>query len=95
MNASDNEYYAQFMHQRSGSLGVYYSENPWGPWTQFFYDEEWVVDHPDNRTYQPKLSPKWISEDGTEMVLIWSDQMYNWNTNYRWNQLKFKIELNQ
>ncbi len=43
----------------------------------FHYEDYWIVDNEKNRTYQPKLSPKWISEDGTQMVLIWSDAMKN------------------
>ena len=40
---------------------------------------------------------KWISSDGREMVLIWSDAMSNaagksHTVNYRWNQMKITIE---
>lgn len=54
-----------------GSLGFWYSANPFGPWEKFYYTGHWIVDDLNNRTYQPKLSPKWIGEDGTEMTLIW------------------------
>jgi len=48
------------------------------------------------RTYQPKLSPKWISDDGIEMTLIWSDAMKNeegksHTVNYLWNQMKISL----
>jgi hypothetical protein len=39
------------------------------------------------RMYQPKLSPKWISEDGSVMTLIWSD-----NNDYRWHEMQFVIK---
>ena len=91
-----SDFYSPWMHSKTGSLGFYYAEKPWGPWTEFSYDPYWTVDGTGNRTYQPKLSPKWISEDGTEMVLIWSDAMSNaagksHTVNYRWNQMKIKI----
>ena len=55
------------------------------------------VDDPKNRTYQPKLSPKWISEDGKKMVLIWSDAMKNkegcsHTVNYKWNHMEITIQ---
>lgn len=97
MTASAEDYYHRWMHSRSGSLGLWWARRPWGPWTQFYYNDEWTVDSPDNRTYQPKLSPKWISADGQQMVLIWSDAMKNaegrsHTVNYRWNQMAITIE---
>lgn len=82
----------------SGSLGFWYSKTPFGPWEQIYYTDHFTVDDPKNRLYQPKLSPKWISEDGEEMVLIWSDAMANeqglsHSVNYRWNQMKINLEI--
>lgn len=70
------------------SLGFWYAEHPWGPWTRFYYTEYFYADDPENRTYGFKLSPKWISEDGRTMYLIWSDARDNHETNYNWNQMK-------
>ena len=100
MTASDKDYYDSWMHTRTGSLGFWYSENPYGPWHQFYYTDYWTVDNPMNRTYQPKLSPKWISENGKEMVLIWSDAMKDSSgkshtVNYRWNQMRITIQTGQ
>ena len=97
LTASGEDYYHRWMHTRSGSLGLWWAVRPWGPWTQFYYSDEWTVDSPDNRTYQPKLSPKWISADGRQMVLIWSDAMKNaagrsHTVNYRWNQMAITVE---
>lgn len=94
------DYYASWMHTETGSLGFWYAEKPYGPWNQFYYTEYWTVDDEKNRTYQPKLSPKWISEDGTNMVLIWSDAMKNeegrsHTVNYRWNQMEISLELKE
>ena len=100
MTDSDEEYYLHWMHTKTGSLGFWYSENPYGPWKQFFYTDYWVADDSANLTYQPTLSPKWISDDGKEMVLIWSDAMKNesgqsHSTNYKWNQMTIRIECSQ
>lgn len=97
MTSSDEDYYDSWMHTRTGSLGFWYSENPWGPWHRFYYTDYWQADEQTNLTYQPKLSPKWISEDGRDMVLIWSDAMKNsegksHTVNYKWNQMKITIQ---
>jgi hypothetical protein len=86
------------MHSETGSLGFWYAAEPWGPWHEFYYADYWIVDSPANRTYQPKLSPKWISEDGKDMVLIWSDAMKDeqgrsHTINYKWNQMRLTLEL--
>ncbi|MBT3604714.1 MAG: DUF4185 domain-containing protein [Candidatus Latescibacteria bacterium] len=95
---SDEDYFHKWMHTKTGSLGFWYAENPCGPWHAFFYTDYWTVDDPTNLIYQPKLSPKWISEDGREMVLIWSDAMKNaegksHRTNYSWNQMKVTLKM--
>ncbi len=100
MTSSDEDYYHGWMHTRTGSLGLWYAEAPWGPWRQFFYTDYWAVDDAENRTYQPKLSPKWISEGGRRMVLIWSDAMKNaegksHSTNYLWNQMEIELTLGE
>ena len=97
MTDSDKDYYDAWMHTETGSLGFWYAEKPYGPWRQFYYRDYWTVDDPKNRTYQPKLSPKWISADGKEMVLIWSDAMKNeagrsHTVNYKWNHMKISIQ---
>jgi hypothetical protein len=84
------EFYNGWMHDKSGSLGFYWAQNPWGPWHEFFYDPYWIADSEANRTYQPKLSPKWMSDNGREMVLVWSDQQAE-QANYRWNQMHITL----
>jgi len=96
MTGTDEDYFDKWMHEKTGSLGFYCAEQPWGPWTQVWYCEHWTADDPANLTYQPKLSPKWISADGEEMVLIWSDAMRDADgrshtTNYTWNQMKIRL----
>lgn len=98
MTDSDEDYYHAWMHTETGSLGFWYAEQPYGPWHQIHYTDYWWADSPENRTYQPKLSPKWISESGREMTLIWSDAMKDETgkshaTNYKWNQMRITIEV--
>jgi len=87
-----------WMHGRTGSLGFWWSRDPWGPWTRFHYTADWYADDPGNRCYQPKLSPKWIGPDGTDLVLIFSDAMSDergksHTVNYRWNQQRIRLVL--
>jgi hypothetical protein len=75
------------------SLGLWYAENPWGPWEQFYYSDYFYAGHSSNRTYGFKLSPKWISDDGTRMTMIWSDARDKHGINYKWNQMPLEIIL--
>ena len=98
MSDSDEDYFDRWMHTKTGSLGFWYSEHPAGPWHQFFYSDYWTADNPGNLTYQPELSPKWISASGKELVLVWSDAMknsdgYAHQINYMWNQMTITLEL--
>ena len=98
MSSARVNHYDRWMHTETGSLGLWYAEAPYGPWRRFIYRERWTVDDPANRTYQPKLSPKWISEDGRRMVLIWSDAMKDeegrsHTVNYHWNQMEISIDV--
>lgn len=95
MTDSQEDYYDSWMHSKTGSLGFWYSKNPYGPWHQFYYTDYWITDE-NNLNYQPKLSPKWISDDGTKMTLIWSDAKRNkkgesHELNYMWNQMEITI----
>ncbi len=83
---------AKWPHIESGSLMLLYSENPWGPWTQFYYNINWQVGE-DNRTYLPQLSPKWISEDGKSMYIIFSDMFRDPIDYYIMNMIKVNIVM--
>jgi len=98
LSNSGTDYYDRWMHTKTGSLGLWYSESPYGPWQQFYYNDYWTVDDAANLTYQPKLSPKWMSDDGRKMTLIWSDAMRNAKgnshaVNYKWNQMEIDIVI--
>ena len=74
------------------SLGFWYSETPYGRWKNFYYTDYFYAGSDDNRTYGFKLSPKWMSEDGKKMTLIWSDAALDPTPdNYKWNQMEIEI----
>ncbi|MEA3479333.1 MAG: hypothetical protein U9R60_14185 [Bacteroidota bacterium] len=82
----------KYMHYESGGLMFLWAKNPWGPWKQFYWNENWVADDPENRLYLPQLSPKWISEDGRSMYLIFSDAGRDYTDHYKWNMQRFSIQ---
>ena len=75
------------------SIGFWYSEIPFGPWNHFYYQEDFYIDRKENRTHGFKLNPKWKSEDGKKIVLIWSDASDSHTTNYKWNQMEIELIL--
>jgi hypothetical protein len=76
--------------RHSATVGMWHARNPWGPWTQFYYQTEWKSpDDPPaewgfsgaaSRTYQFKFNPKWIYDNGRTMYLIWSDAGGRWDS---------------
>ncbi len=80
-----------YMHYETAGLMMLYSETPWGPWHQFYWDESWDVGNPENRAYLPQLSPKWISDDGKSMYMVFSDCTQGYTIHYKWNMQKFSL----
>jgi hypothetical protein len=80
-------------HEKSGSLMLLYAEKPWGPWKQFYWKENWQVGEDINRLYLPQLAPKWISEDGKTMQLVFSDAANSHTTYYKWNMQEVRIKM--
>jgi len=78
-----------YMHYETAGLMMLYAEHPWGPWHQFYWNESWDVGNPENRAYLPQLSPKWISEDGKSMYMVFSDCTKSYTIHYKWNMQKF------
>lgn len=55
-------------------LGLYYANNPWGPWVQFHEETAWTPANDANAiAYEPKIAPKWIAPDGRSFWMVWSD----------------------
>jgi hypothetical protein len=62
-----------------GNLGIFDAPEPWGPWTTVAYYRNWG----DTRTtFFWNFSNKWLSEDSTSLVLVFTgtDDNDAWNT---------------
>jgi hypothetical protein len=82
-------------NRRDNYMALYYSEKPWGPWTKFHEDTAWVADDHENDMYQAALNPKWISSDGSEMYMMWSDRSNNYGRDkYTYTHQKIALQLN-
>lgn len=51
-----------------GGLGIFESDNPWGPWKTIFYTRQWDVGPGETVS----IPPKWISENGRTCYLLFS-----------------------
>ena len=51
-----------------GGFGVYDAPEPWGPWTTLYFAGEWDMGPGETQSFPPK----WMSEDGREMHLVFS-----------------------
>ncbi|MDO7835535.1 hypothetical protein Q4610_10825 [Sphingobium sp. HBC34] len=55
-------------------LGVWVSDQPWGPWRQVHEDKAWTPGGDmDARAYAPQIAPGWISRDGRSVWIVWAD----------------------
>jgi hypothetical protein len=57
------------------ALHVYGAPAPWGPWEAIYENEEFSELWPDDRSASPfhaQFPAKWISQDGTELFLVFS-----------------------
>lgn len=55
-----------------GGLGIFVSENPWGPWETVYYTREWDMGPGETAS----IPTKWISEDGLTFYLVFSGEDY-------------------
>jgi hypothetical protein len=78
---------------KSPILRMYWSDSPAGPWTEFYRDDNWRADSPENIPYQPKFIPKFTSADGKTMYMNYSDCSNRWKRHYVWNQQRFTLKL--
>jgi hypothetical protein len=62
-------------------LGFWISPAPWGPFRQIHEEQAWTPGNdPNARAFMPQIAPKWISEDGRSLWLVWSDYQYQGST---------------
>jgi len=51
-----------------GGLGIFESENPWGPWSTVYYTNDWDIGPGETGS----IPTKWISEDGRSCYYLFS-----------------------
>lgn len=55
-------------------LGLWVSDQPWGPWRQIHEDSAWTPGgDPEARAYAPQIAPGWLAADGKSFWLAWAD----------------------
>lgn len=60
--------------ERPSYLGFWVAKQPWGPWLQIHEETSWTpLGDSLARSYQPQMSPKWISGDGKSLWLVFTD----------------------
>jgi hypothetical protein len=60
-------------------LGIWTAPEPWGPWEQVHEETAWTPEgDPESLAYAPQIAPKWISEDGRSLWLVWGDAKGVW-----------------
>lgn len=83
-NRGLNRYILTTEHSESlkGNLGIFEASQPWGPWYTVFYKKWFGAGHIQPTTFFWNFSNKWLGENGTEFVLIFSgiDENDSWNT---------------
>jgi len=52
----------------AGGLAVFDAPEPWGPWTNVFFTDQWDVGPGDSASFPSK----WLSEDGRTLNLVFS-----------------------
>jgi CubicO group peptidase (beta-lactamase class C family) len=56
----------------TGGLGIFESDNPWGPWETLYYTREWDIGPGESSS----IPTKWMSRDGKTGYLLFSGDDY-------------------
>jgi len=65
-------YLLTFFHKGPGQLGIFDSENPWGPWTTVTYEEHWGGMDREGGGLTCSFPAKWMSADGKTLWCVFS-----------------------
>ncbi len=65
-----------------GNIGIFEASEPWGPWKTISYESGFGTGHVAQKSFYWNISPKWLSSDGKDFVLIFTgiDELDSWNT---------------
>lgn len=55
-----------------GGLGIFESQNPWGPWKTVYYTRDWDIGPGESSS----IPTKWMSDDGTTCYIVFSGDDY-------------------
>ena len=55
-------------------MRMYWTEHSWGPWNKFPEDMKLRRNGEKFSMYHPQLAPKWISDKGREMWLVYTSR---------------------
>ena len=73
-------------------LQLYESENPWGPWSIFYNNEQWGGDK--HTCYLLQMPAAWISDNGLEGTILFAgDYINRTGEYYGFMTQEFEIEL--
>jgi Concanavalin A-like lectin/glucanases superfamily/Domain of unknown function (DUF4185) len=67
----------------SGDMAIFDAPQPWGPWTTVTHQEGWPAGGElVRKSYYWNFSPKWLSADGKDFVLVFTgrDTLDAWNS---------------
>lgn len=88
---------------RSYALGLYYSDHPYGPWNEFYWNFNFRPGGRRYSIYHPQLSSKWIEDGGRTMYMVFTSRSSFGTegnpeeyvdikqTDYAWNDMKLTI----
>jgi hypothetical protein len=61
------------LRSEGGMIGIYDAPDPWGPWSRVLLDSPWSLGIADGtKTVFYNLSPKWLSSDGRDFVMVFT-----------------------
>jgi hypothetical protein len=66
-----------------GGFAIYDAPEPWGPWTNVYYTDEWDIGPGETASFPPK----WMSADGKTCYLVFSG-----NDNFSVRKVIFEIK---
>ena len=72
-HAATKRYLLGVSYGHNGGWGIFDAPRLWGPWSVAFHTEYWGL----GETHGYRFSPKWISEDGHDMTLVFSGLIFD------------------
>ncbi|MDR6550076.1 serine hydrolase [Paenibacillus qinlingensis] len=71
-HAATQRYWLVSACNHEGGWGIFDSPTPYGPWSTVYFTEYWGL----GKTHAYRFPTKWISEDGTQLHLVFSGRRF-------------------